>query len=122
MTELKFRAWDNIDYMSTPFTLKDIQNKKIEFTSDAKVMQFTGLKDKIGIEIYDGYILSEKWRVEVYRNIEGTFMVRFHTNPSVNKPRSLYRYLKARETAGTSKTDCIVIGNIYENSDLLQSV
>lgn len=39
---IKFRVWDNVDYMSTPFTLQDLMTKKIEFTSDAKVMEFVG--------------------------------------------------------------------------------
>lgn len=88
------------------------------------VMQFTGLKDKNGKEIYEGDILSDKWKVEVYQNDEGTFMVKFKTNPKVNNPMSLKKYLKARENAGTSNCegyrDCIVIGNIYETPELLK--
>lgn len=46
MREIKFRAWDNDDYMSSPFTLQDIQAGRIEWTEDVKIMQYTGLKDK----------------------------------------------------------------------------
>lgn len=56
--EIKFRAWDTVDYMSTPFTLMDIQNGQIQFTSDCVIMQFTGLQDRNGKEIYEGDILS----------------------------------------------------------------
>lgn len=59
--EIKFRAWDNVDYMSSPFTLKDIQEGKIQFTEEAKIMQFTGLRDKNGKEIYEGDILELKY-------------------------------------------------------------
>ncbi len=56
--EIKFRVWDNVDYMSTPFTLQDIQSGKIQFTGDVKIMQFTGLLDKNGKEIWEGDILK----------------------------------------------------------------
>jgi hypothetical protein len=107
--EIKFRVWDNWDYMSTPFTLQDIQSKRIEFTSDVKLMQYTGLKDKNGIEVYEGDIIaydenSTRWLIE-WR--EAGF---FATNPS-------------KEVHVFSKTwfasAAIVIGNIYENPELL---
>lgn len=51
--EIKFRVWDKVDYMSSPFTLDDLMLKKIQFTSDCPVMQFTGIKDKNGIDAYE---------------------------------------------------------------------
>lgn len=58
--EIKFRVWDNVDYMSTPFVIDDLQIKKISFTGECQVMQFTGLKDENGKEIFEGDLhLSE---------------------------------------------------------------
>lgn len=82
------------------------------------VGQFTGLKDKNGKEIYEGDILSEKWKVEVYCSITGAYMVKFHNNPKGNKPEKLHTYLQKRTTAGCPE-DCEIIGNIYQNPELL---
>ena len=59
MRELKFRVWDNVDYMSSDFTLQDLQDKKVGFTNECKVMQFTGFKDKNGNEIFEGDNLTD---------------------------------------------------------------
>ena len=64
--EIKFRAWDNVDFMSRQFTLQDVQERKIEFTLDCVVMQFTGLKDSKGVEIYEGDILQSE-RNDAYK-------------------------------------------------------
>lgn len=64
--EIRFRVWDNVDYMSTSFTLEDLQLKKIQFTSDCPVMQYTGLKDKNGKEVFQG-----DWCRAMFRTKEG---------------------------------------------------
>ena len=85
------------------------------------VGQFTGLYDKNRQEIYEGDILSKMWKVEVYKDEKtNAFMVKFHTHPEINKPRTLYQYLKDRKQANTEDTDCVIIGNIYENTEILR--
>lgn len=84
------------------------------------VCQFTGIIDKNGKEIYEGDIISERWMCEVYRDDDGTFMVKFHLNPMVNKPMKLSRYLLRRNKAGTAERDNIIIGNIHQNLELLK--
>lgn len=131
---IKFRAWDS-DFGSMVYEFTedgysvDMQNGNLVAGSidgngdyfEMELMQFTGLTDKSGKEIYVGDILSALWKVEVFQNDEGTFMVKFHTNPSGNRPLSLKKYLKYREQAGTREEDNTIIGNIYENPELIQT-
>ncbi len=84
------------------------------------VGQFAGSKDINKTDIYEGDILSEKWKAEVYKNEEGAYMVKFHTNPKANKPQTLLKYLKSRGKAGCSERDCVIIGNIQDNPELLK--
>ncbi len=109
--EIKFRVWDKVDYMSSPFSLQDLQERKIQFTQDCPVMQYTGLKDKEGKEIYEGDVL-------LYKNEWETFI-------PVTKNVVLFEYgmFKMQNTVGTlsSKTSEIeIIGNIYENPELIR--
>ena len=140
--EIKFRSW-NIEKK----IMADVSQLRYDYTVDVSyekgekkdgyffggnwvgdrwnkyeniLMQFTGLKDRNGKDIYECDVLSEKWKVEVFQNNEGTFMVRSHINPKINKPMSLNKYLKSRIKAGTWLEDNMVIGNIHENPELLK--
>lgn len=116
MREIKFRAWDKDEKEMLP--LGDmIENGGVSYfigENDLQpqyksivLMQFTGLKDKNGKEIYEGDIVNylysgdEKLMVEWYD----------------------YEWLLAtKEKKIISDFDwkeCEVIGNIYENPELL---
>jgi hypothetical protein len=67
MRELKIRAWDahnNKMIMPGHFSLEDQKTYKISF-SGMDLMQYTGLKDKNGKEIYERDIFKDDdWWVE----------------------------------------------------------
>ena len=115
MREIKFRAWDVV-YKKMIFSDVMIEiNGKLKFTSNVwtnnhndysfKLMQFTGLHDKNGKEIYEGDIFIQDRYVMVmqYKQDEA----RFQLDNNDHVTSSYFQELE-------------VIGNIYENPELLE--
>jgi|APGre2960657404_1045060.scaffolds.fasta_scaffold244610_2 uncharacterized phage protein (TIGR01671 family) len=113
--EIKFRAWDTSDkekgpYILGPYYLTDsiFNYKKVR---ELELMQYTGLKDKNGVEIYEGDI------VRVCNNNNGFFEVIFinaYVGGWVLKHKEeRFLSLGARKT-----TDIEIIGNIHQNPEL----
>ena len=122
MREIKFRVWDNDSkkiYNQDDFILtfdnvgEDIylkgNNEIIPFYR-YKLMQYTGLEDKNGQEIYEGDILDY--------GTYGKFEVVWHRGSF--KIRKLgFKHGKLHYLGDCYFDELMVTGNIYENPELL---
>jgi uncharacterized phage protein (TIGR01671 family) len=108
--EIKFRAWGDFG-KKMHFQTKE--EDLWSFLRDAygmELMQYTGLKDKNGKEIYEGDIVKPVKFNDIINTVEyishGFYRVKRHNG----KP-----YLNA-----LGSCDVIIIGNIYENPTLIK--
>lgn len=121
MKEIKFRAWTIEPINDEPRMIYDDEKILVGYHCgifgdlkhnwrDRIYMQFTGLKDKNGKEIYEGDIvkISEHTFGEIiWHEWGGRFGVRFKENTN-NCP-----------SMSVSNSEYQVAGNIYENEGLL---
>lgn len=122
MREIKFRAWDkdnavmvsagkyDDEYISFEGRAVDIDMFSSGIhTLNYDLMQYTGLKDKNGFEIYEGDIIA------LDGLIKGNRKVYWHDN------FACWAVTKFGDTLHLFHDDCEVIGNIYENPNLIKS-
>lgn len=118
MREIKFRCWDKwIKRMHTTLSI-DFRATCSSERGNIVLMQYTGLKDKNGIEIYEGDIAKESRKrvknerhfVVVWNNDIGSY-----TFKPLDKIETSYPCFNI----GTIK-NLEVVGNIYENPELIK--
>lgn len=108
--EIKFRVWHKNNNCMCENVKIDLLNRDyLDF------LQYTGLKDSKGKEIYEGDIVNHTYYSVFRKNKEITGIVSFI--------QGSWRIVNGERTLMLHDEECknTVIGNKYENSDLLKS-
>ncbi|MCP1178506.1 MULTISPECIES: YopX family protein [Bacillus] len=132
--QIKYRAWDNVkdkmyyvgeeDYISFGFESNgivayDVTEDEAEFKTlhHLQYMQYIGLKDKNGNEIFVGDVVNTIYDGELFTGIivYDEFELGFKATNGKENYGSKFQYLPCCE-------EVEIIGNIYENSELLKGV
>ena len=114
--EIKFRAWDNLEnrmYENVQFGIYQDPDEIISFgdilsLARFEIMQYTGLKDKNGKEIYEGHILHKDSHWGWYVAFEDGAFCRIPINIIQRINLEHYR-MKQKDVE-----DWEIIGNIHE--------
>lgn len=128
--QYKFRAWDgkkmqydfNIDCEGEIFILELEYHEIMQhFKPNWILMQFTGITDKEGIEIYEGDILEITKSDMLYGNFSSTHKVEYvEQSGKFHLIGTLYDNMAEGINNISGKNCSKVIGNIYENPKLLK--
>jgi len=115
MRKIKFRAWIPCGEWEEPdeeqqkyemcydLAFEEFEPVNDQLASVENLMQYTGLKDKNGKEIYEGDIVSSK---KMFGEVVWSY----------NASWGIYGKLIKHDWE-----NCKVIGNVYENPELLQN-
>lgn len=123
MRKIKFRAWDRFKQRWSNYKINDDtvyfmdKNTGVWYGSynkrykDFNLMQYTGLKDKNNKEIYEGDILSDG-------NVKNLYKVIFENGSFRTEYKGDFEEYSF-DLIDVVAQGCEVVGNIYENPELL---
>lgn len=127
MRDIKFRAWNEVEEkMLNWYEFLDTNMKNTFIAPESTgliLMQYTRLKDKNGKEIYEGDIVLIDAYTYDEPEFDGEYLVEYNEllgmwefkNLEDNEDIRTFEYLN-----GWYKLDIEVIGNIYDNPELLE--
>lgn len=132
MRDIRFRVWNGEYMVSEEYdcyisdgggVFIDAEHKhntphtEIQSAKTLEIMQYTGLHDRNGTEIYEGDMLStdldRPYNIVVYRN--GAFMLECEDGGE-----TYYDFITYVSTQTIDRIGSEVIGNIYENPELMK--
>ena len=123
MRKIKFRAWDKENEKMMKVSSLSLENKEIAVKENRtyhffrmqnlELMQYTGLKDKNGKEIYEGDILF-------FRDENMKYIVVWQDAAFIIKSIEIRKYSEKMCWLDDTEICCEIVGNIYENKKLLE--
>ncbi|MDR6794710.1 putative phage protein (TIGR01671 family) [Pseudarthrobacter oxydans] len=111
MRAIKFRAWDHQSQQMVASDLVAQVPLDDAMDNGAVLMQYTGVEDKNGVEIYEGDIVANG-------HDKGKVVFRYGAYEATWRHRDYNPHLDVWIENGRAQIQ--VIGNIYENPELLE--
>jgi uncharacterized phage protein (TIGR01671 family) len=123
MREIEYRLYDDegkFFYYGTMEDLMDCGHSndfRVAYTEyhregkEPPISQFTGLLDKNGKKIFEGDIIKTKFGVDVVDDIRDVFRTNSATYDGFGYTPNNF---------DSERGDCVVIGNIFQNKDMLK--
>lgn len=125
MRKFKFRAWDGVELFEVSqvtisgggWHVEKGRGVSLEAQTHIELMQYTGLKDKNCVEIYEGDIVSDHNGIGTIQYCEefAAFRVVYAVPPMRGRAKWFYDYNIRGEFESIE-----IIGSIHENPELLE--
>ncbi|MDU5509558.1 YopX family protein [Enterococcus gilvus] len=125
----KFRAWDERAGLTEVISI-DLLEKKIKVShweygvsnyfplDDVELMQSTGLKDKNGVEIFEGDVVQ--WGDTPHWEEEPIRVAVVKINPDIQFDSNVGIFQYGKFAYQDTERFLTILGNIYENPELLE--